>query len=736
MTTHNIQLRLQLTGQQAQQQLQRLNLQQNQAQQQQKQNAQQILQTQNRINASIQQGGRYGQQQMRTGQSMLQTNRLLAQILQQQQRSSSLISQQLQQQQRSYQIQLNTLRQQVAAAERLRQQLQQAGQAQQNNQRNGVGGAGGNFMGNTAAVVGGAYAAGSIGSNYLKDPRETKRQISLITGTLYGGEKMSPEQRQQKNMETENWVKEAAVKGGSTIPDVLRALNAFAADPAFDNRELKSVLQEASSTAFASGSDTEAVAKSMIATRRFGISDYKTANDMMFRGGQLGSFEIPDMAQNLPEILSKAKGQYSNDLAGYQKIISNLQVAKYTAATSSQAATNYSNYLGDLDQHHLSLQVAKFITPVKGDIVSKYGVAGKRTGVDFAKGSAKAKLEQGMDQDDYLAHLINREMMQDPLYRQYKQEAKTLKDKIKENQKLGIPSTNEEVAWANRMEGAERIIGNSKFGKIIHNSQSGAYYRAKAAYTEEYDYISSELSADKVKGVKDDEFKHQSDQEYAKDGSFNTARDIAKLNNYNAMSGWLGDLKQGIADFSSSNEGVAAAASAAVVGLTAVAAAGGVAALAMGRGQPPIPPTGRGAGGALGGKVGAASLVAGQVVLSGALGYGIGTEIRDMYMQTETGQKFDDWGGEKIAQFLALFGNDDAQQALESNAKYEQMIAEQQQTNQISKDMVSKLNSLINVTSQNKPIPMNMGGLLGDISKHAATEEKRHGAALLTYKPS
>ena len=56
MSTSTVQLRLQIVGQQAQQQMQRLNLQQNQSQQQQRQNLNQILNVQQRINTSTQQG--------------------------------------------------------------------------------------------------------------------------------------------------------------------------------------------------------------------------------------------------------------------------------------------------------------------------------------------------------------------------------------------------------------------------------------------------------------------------------------------------------------------------------------------------------------------------------------------------------------------------------------------------------------------------------------------------------
>ena len=110
-------------------------------------------------------------------------------------------------------------------------------------------------------------------------------------------------------------------------------------------------------------------------------------------------------------------------------------------------------------------------------------------------------------------------------------------------------------------------------------------------------------------------------------------------------------------------------------------------------------------------------------------------------MTTETGQKFDDFFGEKITQTLALFGNDNAQAALESQAKYDEMIAQQESQNQkieeqtqLSKDLSNKLSTLITVTQQNKPVVnINGGSLVDQISQHAAKEEKRHGVDLLSY---
>ena len=53
--------------------------------------------------------------------------------------------------------------------------------------------------------------------------------------------------------------------------------------------------------------------------------------------------------------------------------------------------------------------------------------------------------------------------------------------------------------------------------------------------------------------------------------------------------------------------------------------------------------------------------------------------------------------------------------------------------NQLSVDMIGKLNSLINVTQQNKPIPFSSGNLLEAVSGHAKTESSRTGA-FIPYK--
>ena len=103
---------------------------------------------------------------------------------------------------------------------------------------------------------------------------------------------------------------------------------------------------------------------------------------------------------------------------------------------------------------------------------------------------------------------------------------------------------------------------------------------------------------------------------------------------------------------------------------------------------------------------GSALATAGQFALAAALGYGGGTVVRNMYMTTETGQKFDDFLGEKIAQLWQYMpdfvGGDTARESVEAQAKYDEMIAQQESQNQkieeqtqLSKDLSNKLSTFI-----------------------------------------
>lgn len=145
------------------------------------------------------------------------------------------------------------------------------------------------------------------------------------------------------------------------------------------------------------------------------------------------------------------------------------------------------------------------------------------------------------------------------------------------------------------------------------------------------------------------------------------------------------------------HEGLATAAYTARLTLAAVGAGGVVGSLA-------------GFGGAGGGGLGGAAKLAragGQLGAAAGVGVAIGTGVNYVIEGTVVADKI----GASIAHVLAAAGNDEAQAAIDQTAKYDQMIAEQQQTK-------AKQEQMINEQAQTKQIQLQMSTQLGIMTAH------------------
>ena len=166
-------------------------------------------------------------------QASLRTNQLLERVLQQQVRQSTLLTHNNRNQNRDYQLQLNILRQQVAAAERLRQQLQQAGRE---NRDMGHGSGGGGRLGAMGGVATGAMAAYAVTKAPLERARSFETKIFDANTSISGGyANMTNEQVVATNLKLSNYAKDAIRQGHGSVEGIGDAAGILAASGLYKN---------------------------------------------------------------------------------------------------------------------------------------------------------------------------------------------------------------------------------------------------------------------------------------------------------------------------------------------------------------------------------------------------------------------------------------------------------------------------------------------------------------------
>ena len=637
----------------------------------------------------------------RAGENLLRTNRMLEGVLRQQSIQTKLQSQQLKQQQSSAQQMANWMKQVAQSSRQTKQEAQQTV----------------SFWQKGVALGGAAVAGGAVVSSALQKPRDYAEQMTYIAATATGGQGLSTEQRLSKIGTLEGYVKDAVRTGGGKREDVAAALNELIASGKYDVDNVAPALKASAKTAFAAGADTVDAAKMTLAMQNFGVKDLSLAQDRAMRAGQVGSFEYKDMAKFLPEQMAMARASgYSGD-QGLVKLLALNQVAKTTASDSATAGNNVVNLLQKLSSREFSDSIAKAVEdpsglPTKAIKNKKGKVVGQE--FDWATYSIDQR-NKGVYGVEAFVKLLERQLQGNAQYSKLQKEAQAAKTPEERKAKL---------------EDMSNIAMGSEMGQIIADRQ--ALMAAMAAVYNKDKTVALEKEIGNAAGTVDADLSMIKQTEWAKDQAMGQEKLFAQSKAYDAVSDSLGSFKDIVTDTAKGHEALAASAYAATVALGAVAAAGTVGTvLGGGKGV-----AGKIIGGAAsaaragGGLVMAGAMsTAGQVAIAGGVGYGIGTGIRGAYMTTETGQKFDDKLGETITKTLAFFGNDNAKASLEAQAKYDQMIAEQQTNNQYSKELIGSIKTLINVTSQNKPV-INMPGspLMQSMSSNSANEEKRHGA--------
>lgn len=429
-----------------------------------------------------------------------------------------------------------------------------------------------------AGFAGGAMAAGAVLSGPTKQAMTYDQQLSYMADTAAAGK--GPAAYQAVKKQISDAIDAAVKQGGGKRESAASALSTLIASGKFEGNEAMTQLPAIARTAFASGANPEDIAKTAIALKNFGINDPGGEFDKLLRAGQLGSFELKDMARWLPMQLALARSAGFSGQGGLTDLLAFNQVAMRTAGTQDEAGNNVVNLLKKMSSREFSDSMAKHVAPMKGDPTTK----GKKGATFDWMSYAMSRREQGVTAVDAFAEIVDRQVSNDPRYQ-------ALKKKM-----AGAGSDEEKKSTLQAM--AEMATG-SDVGQLIADQQ--ALMAALAALYGRKDMADLRKGIGDSSGAVVQSSANIRGETWAKvvDAENSVAR--ANEQTYNQLSGPMGKLLDSVNGLTGQFPKLTTAAYGAAVALSAVAAFG------VGKGVTGLF-TGAGAGAAAGGAAGAAGM--------------------------------------------------------------------------------------------------------------------------------
>ncbi|WP_454919208.1 phage tail tape measure protein [Xanthobacter sediminis] len=280
------------------------------------------------------------------------------------------------------------------------------------------------------------------------------QQLTYMASTMAGGGSVADKRAAYGRIS--NAIDGALIAGGGKREDAATALNTLIASGKFSDDEALQALGPTVKTAHASGASAEDISKTAVAMRMAGveIKDMQAGFDMMLRGGQLGMFELRDMARWFPEQLALAKGAGMSGLDAIRQLTAINQVARDTAGTPDKAGNNVVNLLQKLNSKELQTTMAKAVEPEEEDPTKPGKKKGKKPAPpDFDwQGYMIRQQQKGIMPLEAFGQILDRQLAGDERYQAIQKELKSAQ----------TPEDRKAL-----LEAAAKIAEGSKMGEVI-----------------------------------------------------------------------------------------------------------------------------------------------------------------------------------------------------------------------------------------------------------------------------
>ncbi|WP_420996243.1 phage tail tape measure protein [Cupriavidus sp. 30B13] len=442
----------------------------------------------------------------------------------------------------------------------------------------------------------GAMAAGYVVAQPMRRVASYDMRLAQMTNTAFAdtedasGRKLSQaeqlERRRAGKSQLEGYITAATGEGG-TRDDTAAALDKLIARGIFSPEQAGKLLPTINKAATAAGSSSEEmtdVVMAAVQNAKIPVEEIPKALGMALRAGQMGGFELKDMARWLPKMLAMGGLSGLRGQDGLASILAASQLAVTAAGGSDDAGNNVVNLLQKITSADTAADFKKLSSRTMGD--KNKG----DPGIDLYGTLAQARKE-GVDPVEAFTRLVRRVAEADKDFATMQKRAKESgDDKDKSAMYGGMADILMARGVGKTIQDRQAMLGLLPMlfnPKAYTDMKQGILQGDETALTVNQAFIKEQAG-----------FKFQQGQNAVEKGEYDS---IGKLN------GAVGDVVGKLAEYGAQYPSLTASVMGATVAIKAMAAAamaGGAANLLAGR-------AGAAGAGALAGQVGGAARLAG-----------------------------------------------------------------------------------------------------------------------------
>ncbi|HHG0638676.1 TPA: phage tail tape measure protein [Klebsiella pneumoniae] len=424
----------------------------------------------------------------------------------------------------------------------LRTELNGAGQSMSRMERARMWG------GNVTAFAGGIAAAGAIVAPSVRNQMTYEQRLASMANTAFAEQNTAGRRTGMRSMD--QLIRRSVAVGGGSKETAADTLDTLLASGAVDYTTAEKLLPMLQKYATATEADPKELAQIAIRLKQsFGISDNQipTALNMVIKSGQLGSFEIKNLAKWLPQQLAAANALGMNGLGDLAVLLGFNQASMISAGSPDEAGNNIVNLLTKINSQDAANSAARIKFNGKG--------------IDLPGTLVRAR-SKGFTALEAFSGLTDKIVANNPEYQALEKQLK---------------SSTTDSARQEIMQSQAKILEGSAIGQIIADRQA---LMALVAWRANRQY-----GNDVIKGVNQQRVLPLSQQSgeqnfdlikgtnFYKVNQLNNTRDFAQMDAIQPLSDVLGKLSGELNDYAGAYPGLTKALAGAETAIKAMTAA-------------------------------------------------------------------------------------------------------------------------------------------------------------------